>query len=213
MIVACVLRTGGTYDERWVRRLERDVWANLAQHHRFVCLTDIEDWTTDFVEPVPLKHNWPGWWSKMELFRPGLFERRQRVLYLDLDTVVLKELDWAVDAIDCELLLLRDFYRPRGFGSAIMGWEAGRFTQLYNQFAADPGGLMGKYKGRGDQGFIEDRGARFIRAWQEEFPDKIASYKVDCRQGLPGWAHVVCFHGKPRPHEVRADWLTNRWKL
>ncbi len=37
---------------------------NLKLHHRFVCLSDVDV----PCERIFLKHGWPGWWSKVELF-------------------------------------------------------------------------------------------------------------------------------------------------
>ena len=31
---------------------------------------------------------------------------------------------------------------------------------------------------------------------------KTYSYKLHCKDGVPEDASVVCFHGKPRPHEI-----------
>nr|WP_145924153.1 hypothetical protein [Halomonas elongata] len=42
----------------------------------------------------PLAHGWPGWWSKLELFRPHGGD----LLYLDLDTVVRGDLQPLIDA-------------------------------------------------------------------------------------------------------------------
>ena len=34
---------------------------------------------------------------------------------------------------------------------------------------------------------------------------KVYSYKLHCKKSIPDDASIVCFHGKPRPHEV--EWL------
>src|SRR5690606_19762695 len=36
---------------------------------------------------------------------------------------------------------------------------------------------------------------------------EIRSYKVHCHDGVPAGTGVVCFHGKPRPWQVRAEWI------
>ncbi|KKK78135.1 hypothetical protein LCGC14_2846620, partial [marine sediment metagenome] len=90
--IACVYWKGKfrgrekLYSVRWVKRLRNMVSRNLPIPHRFVCLSNVEG----PCERIPLLHNWPGYWSKIELFRPGIFE--DRVLYLDLDLVVLESL-------------------------------------------------------------------------------------------------------------------------
>ena len=53
----------------------------------------------------------------------------------------------------------------------------------------------------GDQVFIEAQ-VKDAKLWQDEFPKKIVSYKVDCKGGKPKKASIVCFHGLPRPHDI-----------
>ncbi len=85
-VVATVLRTGGRYDARHVRWLLRQCVEYIRTPFRFVCLGD------DLAVPgyVPLVHDWPRWWAKLELFRPGLFAPGEEILYLDLDTVLTR---------------------------------------------------------------------------------------------------------------------------
>ena len=89
MIVACVLRSGGIYSPEWVRKLRDGVARQFTVPHRFVCLSDVD--VSAICERIPLVEDWPGWWSKIELFRSGLFD--DTVLYFDLDTVPVGSLD------------------------------------------------------------------------------------------------------------------------
>jgi len=85
LTIACVLRSGGDFDQEYVERLRDGVAANLSLPHRFVCLSDVEV----PCERLALQHGWPGWWSKLELFE----QLKGRVLYFDLDTVIAGSLD------------------------------------------------------------------------------------------------------------------------
>jgi hypothetical protein len=40
----------------------------------------------------------------------------------------------------------------------------------------------------------------------------IYSYKVDCENGLPEDAKVVCFHGKPYIQDVEDSWVKENWR-
>lgn len=201
--------------------LEQEIWKRISYPHQFLCLTDLDQshFEKDFVELVKLKHGWPGWWSKMELFRPDIFDDGDTVLYLDLDTVVVRDIGHLEGAIDCDLILLRDFYRPMtNMATGMMGWTAGQFTDLYHFFersrfkASDRfSSSMGGF--RSDQEFIQKViEPKRVRYWQDEFPDQVVSYKVHCERALPAQAHVVCFHGKPRPSEVEQPWARNRFQ-
>lgn len=82
-VVACVLKSGGDFDAEYVERLRDGVKKYLGI--RFVCLSDVDV----PCERIPLTQNLPGWWSKMELFRPDI---EGDIFYLDLDTVIVGDL-------------------------------------------------------------------------------------------------------------------------
>jgi hypothetical protein len=240
MILATVCRSGGHYDHRWALALERIAFNLLEEHHRFVCLTDLDPALFGpQIHVEPLLHGWPGWWSKIELFRPGLFREGERVVYMDLDTVPIHGFGFLWGALDCcnDLWALRDFYRPdTGIGSGLMGWEAGECDYLYRGFVGEighpdeqrpadspsrrkgyfrytgPSEWMSRFKG--DQDFIQHVVHPYtLGFWQDEFPGKVVSYKVHCNGGPPSGSKVVCFHGRPRPDQADEPWVTRAWRL
>ena len=212
-MIVCVLKTGGVYTPAHVRAL-RTQCAQWAAMEPFVCLTD------DLVPGIVthrLSHRWPGWWSKIELFRPGVFaEPGMRILYLDLDTVITGPLA-PILARPEPFLALEDFYRhpptyARGLGSGVMAWTAGDplLEGWYREFLTDPELYQRACGWGGDQRYLETcltLGATWDRVtfWQDVTPAAIVSYKVHCRDGQiqPG-ARIVCFHGRPKPWEVPA---------
>lgn len=217
LTVACVLRTGGDFEVSWVEALERACFDQITEPHRFICLTDSPEAllaaSSTWIEWTPLWNAWPGWWSKIELWRPGLFPEGDPVLYFDLDTIVVRDVTHLSRTIDCDLILLRDFYRlQKGWGTGIMGWTGGQLGQIYKTFEADSRTFISKY--RSDQDFIKMLlPPSWIRFWQDEFPEHIVSYKIHCEERgvFPPTAHVICFHGKPRPTEVHGDWVQKFW--
>lgn len=204
LTVACVLKSGGVYDATWVARLKAGVARHLPAPHRFVALSDVGV----PCERIALEHDWPGWWSKIELFRlPG------PVLAIDLDTVIVGDL-WHVGQFvmspDCGFVALRDFY---SFGSGVMAWGANSAlpARMYHRFAAEPARWQ---ELPGDQDFIEKQLKREpVQFWQQLFPGQFVSYKQHCRGGVPAGARVVYLHGKPKfmdmpPNDpVRLAWL------
>src|SRR3990172_8259243 len=104
--VACVLRSGGDFAPEHVWALKRGVNKYLQMPHEFRILTDYT-----FAGPAgsKLREAWPGWWSKLELFRPGTFSGP--VLYFDLDTVIVGSID-ALASYRGPLAMLSDFYKP-----------------------------------------------------------------------------------------------------
>ena len=131
-----------------------------------------------------------GWWAKLELFKA--FPKGDRVLYFDLDTVITDSID-DIAAYDGYFAALRDFYRPNDLGSGVMAWEAGTVDKIYDRWVElGKPELMG-----GDQQWIYMMMPDAVRL-QDVYPGKFASYKIGNIEN----ASVVCFHGKPRPHEV-----------
>ena len=208
--VACV-KVGSRYDANYVNVLFDMVRRNLQAKlpGRFVCFTDDATGLDPLIEvrPVPKDLAHRGWWAKLWLFSEGAFPKGERVLYFDLDTVVCGPID-ALAAYQGEFAILRDAYRPDGLQSSVMAWEAGMYTHLYNCWIlAGRPDLPG-----GDQEWVE----RHIKSpviLQEAFPDKLRSYKVDCRASIPRGCSVVFFHGNPRPHEVTTGWVPEVWKI
>lgn len=189
---------GGEYRPRHVRALRDQVREHLPGAE-FFCLSDtpVVDVTT-----VPLEHNWPGWWSKMELFRPDV---KGDLLYLDLDTVVLTDITEMAEV--GKLTMLRDFYRDgtrreEGLQSSFMYLPEEDRAEVWDAFARNPARAMIENVRGGDQSFLErfymDRAER----WQDLFPRSVVSYKVHCRKGVPEGAKMICFHGRPRPWAV-----------
>jgi hypothetical protein len=208
LTVACVLKSGGIYDATWVSRLAAGVARHLPIEYRFVCLSDV----AVPCERIPLEHDWPGWWSKIELFK-----LQGPVLFFDLDTVIVGDLEEIAGfARTIDFMMLRDFYAADHFGSGVMSWfGTDRTRDLYKIFAKDPEANIAARRTRmGDQAYIEETFARKIWAWQDFVGDQIVSYKVHCRNGIPLNARVVCLHGPPKFADMPVnDPVRRAWEL
>lgn len=190
MISICALRSGGDYNADHVRWLARQV---PGLH----CLSDIP---IDGVKTIPLQYDWPGWWCKLELFRPDITED---LLYYDLDTVVI---DAPVPSGKTSLML-EDFYVPQRSGSGLMYIRNQDKAPVWEAWIKDPeAGQAYKptHMHHGDQGFIQDH--LFHNHWQKTEKSCIMSYKAHVRKGAKPQG-VVCFHGNPRPWESNQAWV------
>lgn len=150
-----------------------------------------------------------GWWGKLRLFNPGLFDVGDRIVYFDLDTVITGPLDDLV-AYDGEFAILRDFYRPNGLQSSVMAWTPCPETdQFWSAWKSEGYPMIVG----GDQAWIERR-ANNPDILQKLYPGMFASYKADgCAGGPPKGSSVIVFHGRPRPHEVTDNWVQHVWKI
>lgn len=160
---ACVLRVDEDnqkkqpvpYDKEWVNKLHRAVQRNYQEEHRFVCLSNVE---TD-VETVPLITDWKGWWSKVELFRPDVFQPTERVIYLDLDVLICKDFTGFFLGFN-----YRNFHmlrEPDGTPNSSMMYWRGDYSKIWDVCSQDPDGTFSKYWKKnnpviGDQGLIAD---------------------------------------------------------
>lgn len=206
LTVWCVC-VGDKYGADDVLRLRAMVERNLQQPYQFRCLSDRQIDDVDCVIPAVI---WPGWWSKLLLFRHA---REGRHLYLDLDVVVTGPLD---DLVTDSIALPKNWAQSGhgGCQSSVMAWS-GDWSRIADSFHVDqltaPRGNFGFYGPRqlwGDQEFITDLlgdpGAGVV----EPMPN-IRSYKYHCRDGLPADTAVVCFHGLPKPSQVSDQWVIN----
>jgi len=153
--VVCVLRPGGKvgYDVAWVEKLKNSVARNLTMEHKFICLSDVDV----PCERIPLIGTGAGFWSKLELFRPNIFNGP--VLYIDLDTVICANLDDIVNKIKDQQFVMLLETDKNVVSSAVMWWQ-GDHSYLWDHYINTPEGVLqekySKMPRYGDQAFIED---------------------------------------------------------
>lgn len=208
--VACVYKTGGDFTAEYVHNLVSAIRRHSSITLDVVCLTDDKKLVGDF-RIIPLEKNYPGWWSKLELFRPGLTHKK-RILYFDLDTLILKNIDHLLrlEVPFGALLPWNPSNRASGqIASGIILWDHEMFSPLFRNGSSPID--FGHYAG--DQEYLSEKIKAQKYAWvQLQDIAKIYSFKRQCRRKLPKNAEIVCFHGKPRPHEVQIPWVRENWK-
>ena len=188
------LGRGGEYVRKLTNGIQR--FAPLNRDFRFTILTEAD---TPGVE---------GWWAKMFLFQPDLFKPGDRVVYFDLDTILVDDIGFLTE-YDGPFAMIEDFFHPQMRQSGVMTWPVGDpAAKMVWDYWTGLGRPTAHY--RGDGGFIADAlGGMDVAPLQQLFPGKIVSLKAHCKEGVPEGASVVCFHGTPRPHHL-AD-LMRHW--
>ena len=204
LTIACV-RTGTRYGPEYVRILADMVARYLHTPYRFVCLTDKPDDLPD-IECMTID-DLGGWWSKLELFRPGRFTGR--VCYFDLDVAIVGPLAEIVEKDG----IIRDWNLPM-FNSSVMCWMAGERELV--PFGAAATGAHKRFVERlapaypyGDQQAI----TKWFPDWPTFPPEWCVSYRASAVHTVPDKASVVVFHGLPKPSQITDGWVPEVWKV
>jgi len=232
--IACVLNPSPDFDRDYVERLRAGVQRNISTRYNFVCLSPFDPGLAG-VRWIKINPRLPGWWAKIELLAlPG------PMLYLDLDTVVVGDLDPLVAHIaeSKQAWMLRDLGGGRKLECGVMGWsfpESERFQKLHWRFFNElreflPGvgsreqAAMRDYDDRvwaNDEDWLRAQIGKYgipVGVLQEQVAG-IYSYKLDVERlgGVPDDAVLICFHGIPRPRDLAGEkkvpqWLKENWR-
>lgn len=185
--------TGNKYDTGYVYALRDMVNKYLTYPHDFKCITEHYLSDINTVKPSLLTHSW---WDKLNLFDKNI--NNDKSLFFDLDVVITKNIDYLVDYAECQLSAPANWAQSGhgGIQSSVMAWN-GQWHTPFNAYNDDI-----KQRLWGDQEYLTELlGDNFTRL------PHIGSYKYHCQQGLPDDLAILCFHGKPDPHEVSNPWI------
>jgi hypothetical protein len=216
LTVACVYVRGPyPYTADYVVRLERMVRRYLKRRFWFVCLTDRPE-ELPTIDTIPIQSlaavvpaNGAGYWAKVRLFDPTVGLTHGRVLYLDLDTLVVSDLAPIVDfpaalALTSDAFVVerahlnQDRYSRtlvRRFNSSVMVWDGGTQDLLFRDWTPAVAARLST-----DQDWIAEHAPHAIGMPLAWFP-RIS-------QVQPPWpteAKVVLVK-KPKNHEAAEQW-------
>ena len=147
------------YSLEWIEKLRNMVARNITVPYEFVCLSN-HRFTMEGVRVIPLQHGLKGWWSKLELFRKDLPIKPGRVLYLDLDVIVLSDLMPFIN-YDSTMAILSSFVAidetelkgiVRGYNSSVMVYDYPLRRKIWSKFVKSKKSWKRRY--RGDQDFL-----------------------------------------------------------
>lgn len=221
--VAC-LKHGTKFGPEYVNNLYGSVLRNTTVPITFHCFTDNAEGLNPNIHVHPLPYtNISGWWQKLYLFS-GQLPFTGRVLFLDLDTLIIKNIDHFVTQ-PSGFVILRDLWSGgNNVGSAIISFDVAAHTQIWNSFIPNPQAIINSLHPHGDQKWIQQTQVERTY-WQDLYPNDVVSFKLQCLQGLPDAASIVCFHGKPSIPEAIStttrvqgfvipptNWVKTYWK-
>jgi hypothetical protein len=164
----------------------------------------------------------------MQMFNPE--HHAGPLLYFDLDTVIVDNIDWICDLPLSYFWAVQDFrYLQRAthlsMNSSIMWWDTRKFDLVWTTFCQENlGTVMKKY--RGDQDYLHHALVKDLRFLN---PERIVSWRWQCLGNgynfkrrnyqnsdavthIPTGTSVMVFHGQPKPDKIQDSVIIQHWK-
>jgi hypothetical protein len=216
MTIVAIVRTGEKFSFDYVERMRNMVARHMHRDYELVCLTDQPERCDDvgFVDIGAL--NLPGWWAKMALFAPE-WRGRHRVVYLDLDTVIIRDVSELVD-VPGEFSTCENFTRLAGnhaypcrYNSSVMVIGGGMASYIWTTFDRERVAYMTESDPYGDQRAIEliVPDAPFLQSLVR--PNFFLNYR-NLTAHKPAHAAVINFGGRNKPHACDIGWVQEEWR-
>ncbi len=187
--IICI-KWGTKYGADYVNKLYGMVSRNITPPFRFVCFTDD---TTD-IRPevecqdlppsdIPMPKNTLGKWPKSRLWNAQLGDVTGKVLFIDLDVVIVGNLDGFFSYGKPEDTILS--YNPsnpleRLGQTSCFRFQVGSLVSLLEKFKADPQGVADKY--RFEQRFVTRNAPGGVKLFPKEW---VVHFRRKCRQPFP----------------------------
>ena len=213
--VACVwVRGPANYTIEHVKTLHRMVLRNTTGEIEFVCFTDhLEAYATLMslgIKVIIVDPDVSGWWQKPKLFNKGHWRKNDRVMYIDLDTVITGCLD-PLFGINHHTAAIANFgvnFKHSKYNSSVVVWDAhGPARRVWDKFNRDQERIIKAL--HGDQCW-------FWRVMLDDVhtfpPGDVISYKYEARKRGVRNARVICFHGKPDPWECKDKFIQEHYR-
>lgn len=230
---ACVIY-GQAYDWTYVERLYSMLNRHITPGIRLHVYTEsarpvpahmIKHVLEDFGQLGPRR----AWWYKMQMFNTQYHSGP--LLYFDLDTVIVNNIDWIWNLPLTHFWTVKDFkelWKPtyHGINSSVMWWDTQQFYKIWKEFKTRPvGETMRRFPG--DQDFLTATIPESERRFFDQ--DRVQSWRWQCKDGgydfkkrrhlQPGTGttfskrtSVLIFHGKPKPDDVKDPIVQQHWK-
>jgi hypothetical protein len=170
-----------------------------------------------------------AWWYKIQLFNTQ--HHAGPLLYFDLDTVIVKNIDWIHKLPTRFFWTVQDFkylWRPnfQGINSSVMWWDTRNFDYVWHHFKKQSINQIVKQY-HGDQDFLTNAvNNNFLRFFDQTC---VKSWRWQCKDGgydfknrmylkpnlgtvIPENCNILIFHGKPKPMDIVDPCIQSFWQ-
>lgn len=215
------MKWGTRYGSEYVNILYNMVKRNITLPFRFICMTEIKEGINeeveicdlpDFEEPPEeyLRHCLA--WRKLALFDKKVLDLKGKMLFLDLDVVIIDNIDCFFSYSD-KLAIIENWSQPKrliGQASAFC-FEVGKHYNLLEKYINQQAEVLKNY--HTEQVYIT---RALGKGNFDYFPDDwCKSFKMHCMPGgvlnsffaptkIPKGAKIIVFHGYPKPPDAIA---------
>jgi len=211
------VKWGTKFSNRYVNNLYTGVKNNIKIPFKFYCFTDNKTGLNKEIVALPLPKGIPYWWNKLYLFSNEL-PVEGRVLYIDLDTVIVGDITHIARCKE-KFVMLQDVYHPERRGSGLMAWDTSNdYSVLWEKYHPQAQAIHERFWPHGDQVWIQQHLPVNPSLWQELYKNQILSLKVECvkQSSKPKDARIIFYHGKPSIKESlnipNFQWIRKYWK-
>lgn len=196
--VACVF-WGTKFSVEYVHNLKSMVEKNTTVDHKFICLSDKK---IEGIETRILKPGYEGWWNKLQLFDLA-HNLGERVVYLDLDTLIVNSIDWLLEYrgnfMGIEDVGAVNAHQPHLKGvlqTGVMAFNSYMNAKLWTELSVNK---EFRSNFRGDGECLNHTISPLSRdLLQNLYPGRLKSYKYQVYPNKPdNNTSIICFHGRP----------------
>lgn len=163
------------YDESWVIKLKNACFKKCKFDFDFYCLTD-RQYIDDDIKILKIENTHHGTWNKVKLFNE-FKSFNSKILYIDLDVIILKDLNILFDCIKFGEILMCSFLTSNHrkekeldyHNSSFMGWFGNddNVNWIYDDFIKNSNYYIEKYFD------AEDSWLSNGLSFRETFPENI----------------------------------------
>jgi len=218
------MKWGTMYGPEYVNILYNMVNNNITLPFRFICMTEIVEGIRPEVEIAPLPDfKEPAWeyarycsaWRKLSLFDQQVLDLKGKLLFLDLDVVIVGNIDCFFTYSEKLAIIENWSQKGRLIGqSSVFCFRIGTCTRLLEKYISRHEEVM--KNNRTEQMYITRELGKDNFVY---FPDDwCRSFKMHCMPGgilnsfvtptkIPENARIIVFHGSPNP----PDAIAGKW--